>query len=364
MDLYNTIFTSDEKAVFALRQLYGGMGYSHFKMSKFEEYDLYVQNKDFLISDNIITFTDTNGKLMALKPDVTLSIIKSSLAEKGESVKKVYYNENVYRVSGKTGSFKEIMQVGLECIGDLGDYNIYEVLMLAAKSLACISEDFILDVSHIDIISAVISALGVGASREALLMKHVSEKNAHSARAVCLEAGVDSTSLERLISSYGDASVVIPVLRDIVPAEKMYLVDNLESIVTSLEAAGFGGRVKLDFSVAGNAGYYNGFVFTGFINGLPSAILSGGQYDKLMKKMNSSARAIGFALYLDLLERFEEENYFDVDVLLVYSEGDSIAEIDSAVSRLTADGKTTFAAKDIPAKLRYKEMMRLTDMEG
>ena len=55
---------------------------------------------------------------------------------------------------------------------------------------------------------------------------------------------------------------------------------------------------------------------------------------------------------------------YDVDVLLVYSEGDSIAKIDSAVRRLTADGKTTFAAKDIPAKLRYKEMINLTDMEG
>ena len=72
------LLKNDEKAVFALRSLYEKYGYSQFKMSKFEEYDLYVRNKDFLVSDNIITFTDTNGKLMALKPDVTLSIIKNS----------------------------------------------------------------------------------------------------------------------------------------------------------------------------------------------------------------------------------------------------------------------------------------------
>ena len=66
------ILKNDERAVFALRSLYRGFGYSKYKMSKFEEYDLYVRNKDFLISDSIITFTDTNGKLMALKPDVTL----------------------------------------------------------------------------------------------------------------------------------------------------------------------------------------------------------------------------------------------------------------------------------------------------
>ncbi len=364
MNLSKTNLTKDEKAIFALRALYEGMGYSHFKMSKFEEYDLYVQNKDFLISDSVITFTDTNGKLMALKPDVTLSIIKSSLADKSEDVKKVYYNENVYRVSGKTGSFKEIMQVGLECIGNLDDYNIYEVLSLAAKSLQCISENFVLDISHVDIISAVIDSLGVSDSAKPALMKYISEKNVHSVKKLCQETGVDSSNLEKLISTYGDAASVIPVLRGIVPSEKAYLIDTLESVVAALDAAGFGGKVKLDFSVSGNAGYYNGFIFTGFINGLPSAILSGGQYDKLMDKMGSTDRAIGFAIYLDLLERFEEENQYDVDTLLIYSAGDTIATVDNAVKKLSAEGKTVLAAKVIPAKLRYKETVCLKDMEG
>ena len=63
---------------FALRSLYARRGYRRFRMSKFEEYDLYAGNRDFLVSGDIITFTDTNGKLMALKPDVTLSIIKNA----------------------------------------------------------------------------------------------------------------------------------------------------------------------------------------------------------------------------------------------------------------------------------------------
>ena len=43
----------EEKAIFHLRSLFEQHGYSQFKMNKFEEYDLYVRNKDFLISDNI-----------------------------------------------------------------------------------------------------------------------------------------------------------------------------------------------------------------------------------------------------------------------------------------------------------------------
>ena len=49
------IMKKDEAAACEMRRLYRSYGYTQFKMSRFEEYDLYVRNKDFLISDNIIT---------------------------------------------------------------------------------------------------------------------------------------------------------------------------------------------------------------------------------------------------------------------------------------------------------------------
>ena len=145
--LESCLLKPEEQAVYSLRALYRRYGYLPYKMSKFEEYDLYVKNKDFLISDGIITFTDTAGKLLALKPDVTLSIIKNSKDVKG-SVQKVYYNESVYRISHSSHTYKEIMQTGLECIGDISTYEVCEVVVLALESLASLSEDFILDLSH------------------------------------------------------------------------------------------------------------------------------------------------------------------------------------------------------------------------
>ena len=77
-----------ERAVFELRGLYRIYGYLHYKVSKFEEYDLYMRNKSFLADENILTFTDTDGRLMALKPDITLSIINNS-KESDTGLKKV-----------------------------------------------------------------------------------------------------------------------------------------------------------------------------------------------------------------------------------------------------------------------------------
>ena len=112
MEIRDDLLEPGERTTLRLRQLYSENGYTPYRMSKFEEYDLYAGNKDFLVSDNVITFTDTDGKLMALKPDVTLSIIKNS-RDLPEETRKVYYVENVYRTAKGAGGFREILQTGL-----------------------------------------------------------------------------------------------------------------------------------------------------------------------------------------------------------------------------------------------------------
>ncbi|MBR5731016.1 MAG: ATP phosphoribosyltransferase regulatory subunit, partial [Firmicutes bacterium] len=140
-----SVLTPQEELVFELRELFEENGFRRFRMSKFEDYDLYSRYKDFLVSDAVISFTDTGGALKALKPDVTLSILKSARPAAGET-EKLYYNESVYRPAD--GSFKEMTQCGLECIGALDDQNVLEVVSLAAMSLARISPDYVLSISQ------------------------------------------------------------------------------------------------------------------------------------------------------------------------------------------------------------------------
>ena len=303
MDLTNLIIRNDEKALFALRSLYRSHGYSQFRMRKFEEYDLYVKNKDFLISDGVITFTDTNGKLMALKPDVTLSIIKNTKDAPG--VRKLYYNENVYRVSSRTHAYNEIMQVGLECIGDVDDECIAEVLTLAAESLKTVSDSYVLDITHIGILSEILDKGGADFDCRKKILQCFGEKNVHGLLSVCEESGFDremARLLEKLLLTCGRPCDVMPSLRSAlsgVVSEKS--LGELEHVAAALDSE----CVNIDFSVVNDMNYYNGIVFRGFISGIPAGVLSGGQYDKLMRKMGRSSSAIGFAVYLDMLERLD-----------------------------------------------------------
>lgn len=308
----NLFLNFNEKIIFTLRAMYRTCGYIPYKMSKFEEYDFYARNKDFLISDNVITFTDTTGKLMALKPDVTLSIIKN-IKEQPDEVQKVFYNENVYRTSDGTGAFKELMQMGLECFGDIRLENICEVITLAGKSLKSISSDSVLELSHLGLLTDIIDEFSISSSDKATIFKYIGEKNMHELTAFCQELGIPSEKtdgLKKILTSSGMATDVLEALCFVSKSEtKSDALTQLQHIITNLDKE-IVDMLRIDFSVVSDIKYYNGIVFKGFIQGIPFPVLSGGQYDKLMQKMHRKSGAIGFAVYLDTLERLNNQTTF------------------------------------------------------
>lgn len=354
-----TIMRFEEKAVFNLRSLYRAYGYLPYKMSKFEEYELYVRNKNFLVSDRVISFNDTNGKLMALKPDVTLSIIKNGSDIPGVK-QKVCYNENVYRVSENTHRFEEIMQTGLECIGDIGLYDIYEVINLAAESLSTISDDFYLEVSNMDIVCAMITA----ASEDPFFIKNalqfISEKNPHDLVKLCAEYEVNEENTQKLlklISLYGDRNKVLSELDGLCERAE---IEKLRALSGLLDRSKLSEKIRFDFSVLSDMDYYNGFVFRGYISGICSGVLAGGQYDNMMKKMNRTSGAIGFALYLDRLTGFNEDGrVYAADCLLLYDDLTDPLEVSGTVGRLIASGTSVDAQKTKPPKRLYKDVIDL-----
>lgn len=298
MTFDESILKNDERAVFALRKLYASNNYRLFKMSKFEEYDLYSKNKDFLVSDGVITFNDVGGKLLALKPDVTLSIIKNS--RENEGVERYYYNENVYRISDTSHSYKEIMQTGLECIGSITDSEVCEVVELALKSLETISEDFVLDISHAGLINALLDECGV-ADKKAMC-EVITQKNADALRELCTDT--QFSILEKLTLSYKNSESALAAIDAIAESDTARRnLEELKKVCCDAAKKGYGDKINVDFSLVNSTGYYSGIVFRGYISGVTDRVLSGGRYDMLMKKMNRNSGAIGFAVYLDTLER-------------------------------------------------------------
>ncbi len=357
------VLRSDERAIYNLRELYRKFGYCGYKVGRFEEYDLYAHNKSFLVSENILTFTDTNGKLMALKPDVTLSIVKN-IASGTRALQKFYYNENVYRTSAESHGFKEIMQTGLECIGEIDMFAEGEVVMLALRSLQTISENYILDISHMGIIEGLLDGENVvGADRDAI-SGYIKSKNTAAVTKMCADGKISIELCDvlcELAKIYVRLDEAICIIEK--HAKNKRVADACEELAQISEIMGLYGmsdNLYFDFSVMNDCNYYDGIIFKGFINGIPDSVLSGGRYDRLLYKMGKNCGAVGFAVYLDRLERFgAADNKYDVDVLLLYGEDTDKKSIIDAVEQLLTSGKTVKTATSADCSVRYRQLLKL-----
>jgi ATP phosphoribosyltransferase regulatory subunit len=64
-------------------------------------------------------------------------------------------------------------------VGDLGAYEIAEVVLLAAKSLALLGENWVLDISHMGLLAAVLEDSGLSPEDQQQAMEYLHRKNYH-----------------------------------------------------------------------------------------------------------------------------------------------------------------------------------------
>jgi len=342
-----------------LRRLYESFGYRKFAMHKFEEYSFYLENKSFLPSESIITFNDLHGRLMALKPDVTLSILKNSIGREGPE--KAYYRESVYRLDGKSGEYREIEQLGLEMINCSDIVSITEMVTLAAKTLEEVDEDYVLCVADIDYLYGLLESLpGLTEEIKDRVFRSVRMKNPHELRAALIEAGAEegyATIVSDNMLFSGNNSVGIEEAKKLVLNDRMNKA--MDSIQKIMSLIGDKAKIKLDTPALGDITYYNRLTLSGYVSKIPYAVLSGGCYDKLANKFGKRCAA-GFALKLsDLNNYYGGKIAGDVDILLLYNENSDIRAVLTEAEKLRSEGKSVRTERQIPPGLSCGEMIRM-----
>ncbi|MDE5852411.1 MAG: ATP phosphoribosyltransferase regulatory subunit, partial [Oscillospiraceae bacterium] len=354
---------TEDDVIILLRDLYESYGFKKFKMKTFEEYSLYIENKNFLSNNQIITFTGLNGKLLALKPDITLSIIKNCDAA-FDNNEKYYYNENVYRPHKNNYEYKEIPQMGLELIGNIDSYSILETVSIAIKTLKTITNDYLLDISDLDFIGGILDTIDCQKQVKLNILSYIKQKNDHDLKHYAKESGLsksDINLLSAIVNLYGPFPRTLKICETIVNNEKSKrALNNLKSLYHQLKFYHLHNNIRLDFSIINDLDYYNGIIFQGFVKQVPNAVLSGGRYDKMVKRFGINASAIGFALYIDELDKlFQRFSKYDVDAFVLYKDDTDPIKVMGFVNSLISDGKSVRAEKSIPKNLTYSKLYNL-----
>ncbi|MCI8332393.1 MAG: hypothetical protein HFE78_06175 [Clostridiales bacterium] len=314
----------EEQLVLSLSSLYEQYSYEKYSMAKFEEYSFYSDNRKFMPGEGMIAFNSSDGRLMALKPDITLSIVKNAKMSR-ESRTKLYYNESVFRISDETHDYREIKQTGVEVLGDIDAYAQAELFFLALLSLREIDEDFVLSVSHMGIVAHFVDGLALPVETKKQLIRCFSRKSVHELQSLCQQHEVAESvcdTLTGMLSLSGRLGDVLPALRSLCCQPEMTAAaDELAGLYHEIKDHPLADKVIFDASVVNHIDYYNGLIFKGYVKGAPGPVLSGGRYDKLACRIRENACAVGFAVYLDGLNYYYPNQTAKAVDVLVLCEG-------------------------------------------
>ncbi len=358
MQQYINSLPIEDKLTIELAELFEKFGYKKYCMAKFEEYSFYSDNRDFLSGEGIIAFNNSDGRLMALKPDITLSIVKNSRIS-SENLTKAYYNESVYRIGKNTHDYKEIKQTGVEVLGKLDAYSISEIIILALESLDKIDEENILSISHMSVISALMEKYDISSRKlKKKIIEFIIGKNMHDLRKLLVENEIDADKFIEIVSISGKIDCVVDKLEKLSADgfDFTEAINDFRVIYDALKVNRNNCNVTVDFSVLNNTDYYNGIIFQGFVKNAPNAVLAGGRYDNLANKIRKNTEAVGFAIYLDNLNLwYPNKKEYDTEIVIINNGGNS-AELLSVVKKFISDGHSVRVEHKIPTDFSFRTL--------
>lgn len=309
-----------------IRKMYDSYGYKKISLPSFEEYDLYNENKDF-IDRNVLTVMSPNGKLLALRPDITLSVAKKVSKDQSLKYSKIYYQENTYNLTKYVG-YEEDEQLGIELIGKESTFLDFEIVNLAVKSLDIINKKSMIVLSHVGFISSVFDNFDLEYEIKEEILDCINRKNSHDIQKILKRNEHISENVKKLIYKIPELSgnlenIEKELLKYEINGNTKKILSELKQLNSLLMKFYKKSKIIFDFSVVKNLNYYNGIILQGYIEGFPNVILTGGRYDKLFEKFGVDTGAVGFAILTDGLKGYyKDTDKKDFNVLIAYDNSD------------------------------------------
>ena len=305
-----------------IRKMYDSYGYKKISLPSFEEYDLYNENKDF-IDRNVLTVMSPNGKLLALRPDITLSVAKKISKEQSLKYSKIYYQENTYNLTKYVG-YEEDEQLGIELIGKESTFLDFEIINLAVKSLDIINKKSMIILSHAGFISSIFENFDLEYEIKEEILDCINRKNSHDIQKILKRNEHISENVKKLIYKIPELSgnlenIEKELLKYEINGNTKKILSELKQLNSLLMKFYKKSKIVFDFSVVKNLNYYNGIILQGYIEDFPNVILTGGRYDKLFEKFGVDTGAVGFAILTDGLKGYyKDTDKKDFEVLIAY----------------------------------------------
>lgn len=284
-------------------------GFAEVITPALEFYDVFSPENHGIPQENMYKLVDMKGRLMAVKPDLTMPIARLACTRLRDHPLplRLYYNQNAYRINpADSGHSDEVDQIGIEMIGVGGRRADLEALDLAIRSMeSCGMNSYRIEIGHIGIFNALTARLHLDARRKEQLRELIMSKNypALNDQMDRMKDMQTAAALKRLPALFGGEEV-LDELKTLVDDEEINrVVDYLRSLLADLKELGADRHISLDLGIVGRNEYYTGIVFQGYTEGIGDTVLTGGRYDTLLSDYGMDLPAIGFGIDVDAVAR-------------------------------------------------------------
>jgi len=278
-------------------------GYRPVMSAALEYYDTYSQIKNSIPQERMFKLTDTDGKLLVLRPDMTLSIARIAATKLPSECMRLCYFADKWDLQSAGGlSAREIYQAGVECLGEKGAFSDAQAIAFAVE---CLKEtgldDFIIDVGHVGYFKGLLEECGLSDAEAEEVRSYIDAKDGMNAERVLRRAGADAQALNAvtaLPALFGGAEVLSRAETLTENRRARDSIRHLKEVYALLEKMGYGKYVCFDLGTVKRLSYYSGIVFSGLVRELGAPVLDGGRYDGLADEFGKHIPAVGFAMGL------------------------------------------------------------------
>lgn len=323
-------------------------GYDEIVTPTIEFYQTFNTGFENLEEEDVYKFIDSNGKILVLRPDMTIPIARV-VATKFKNVEetiRLRYSADVFRVHESLGGKKnEYTDCGVELIGLNAEESDLEILVTALDTLKLIKNtDYNLEIGNIDFFNSAIKRARFTEEQVATLAGLIERKSIKE-----LEDYIDGLDtvkeckefLKQLPLLFGDRQILEKAKEYAFNLELKYSIEYLEKIADALEELGYKDQITFDLGMVPRLDYYTGIIFKGYADGVGTTVLSGGRYDNLIAKFGNDVPAIGFSINLDSMVNIMKESQADTEYkYIVYYGKEYELQVIKKAMQLREEGRT------------------------
>ncbi|MDO5310310.1 MAG: ATP phosphoribosyltransferase regulatory subunit [Clostridia bacterium] len=287
------------------REVFTHHGYHVVQPPTFEYYDVY--DAAVTKAENMFKFFDSNGRMLALRPDLTTSVARMAATKPlGELPYRIAYSGSAFRndEAFSNARQREFSQVGIELIGNGGAEADAEVIEIAVEALLKFGvKEFQIDIGQVDFYKGLAELAGLDDTASDELRGKINDKDFVAIEALLAEMNISDelkTIFLELPKMFGGIEVVnVAAENSILCGKSKAALENLVQVYDILRDKGLEKYLAVDLGMVPNLDYYTGIIVKGFAKGVAFPVCSGGRYDNLTEKFGRRLPATGIAIGIE-----------------------------------------------------------------